>query len=351
MTNTTEILVPLYNRKADGTFQLPEDNWYQLAPYGEFPHTAGKVNQVIDKVAAQKMSSSFSNEMPQGQPGLLVDYEHYAHSPDGSTEAAGWIEGLQARDDGLYANIRWTTNGLEAVKGGKYRFISPTWFREQCEDLGNGKLRPTRLNDAALTNLPNLKGMKPLSDKANNPGDNSPQPKTQMKNKIVTMLGLDAEATDEAVLSALTILQNKANQASEEIGKLAEKLTALENSNKSLREFQLEVDVAKYSARIKPENLEAIKKQLLDNREATVLMLESILDPTPPPAPSAPAPMHNRSAAAAPAVSTDPRKIFENAVKEELKTAPNKSTAISNSIRKNPEAYKAWRAEGGPLNL
>jgi hypothetical protein len=65
----------------------------------------------------------------------------------------------------LFAKIRWSDVGEEAVKGGRYRFLSPVWNRADCVDLGGGRVRPVRLLNAAVTNDPNLKGMVPLSNR------------------------------------------------------------------------------------------------------------------------------------------------------------------------------------------
>ena len=149
------------------TFQMPEDGWYQIAPLGEFPHQPTGVVQIVDKEACDAMTNAFSEE--SGKPnfaGLLIDFDHFSLDDKLKSEAAGWINELQNRDDGLWAKIRWSDVGEECVKGGRYRFLSPVWSQRDCEDLGNGRLRPVRLLNAAVTNDPNLKGMVPLSNRA-----------------------------------------------------------------------------------------------------------------------------------------------------------------------------------------
>ena len=61
------------------------------------------------------------------------------------------------------ATMKQTVSGL--VVGGRYRFLSPVWAKSDCEDLGNDRLRPVRLLNAAVTNDPNLKGILPLSNR------------------------------------------------------------------------------------------------------------------------------------------------------------------------------------------
>ena len=154
----------LLNR--DG-FQTPADGWYQVAPLGEFAHAQAGLTQVVDAEACQAMTNRFAEEAKAPNfAGLLVDFDHFSLDGEKRSEAAGWITALQNRDGGLFAKIRWSDVGESAVKGGRYRFLSPVWNRADCVDLGGGRVRPVRLLNAAVTNDPNLKGMRPLSNNA-----------------------------------------------------------------------------------------------------------------------------------------------------------------------------------------
>ena len=163
------------------SFSLPEDGWYQLAPLGEFVHGASKVMQVVDATACEAMVARFEEDAEKSNfAGLLIDFDHFSLDAGSKSEAAGWITALEARSgeseklkaesgkasgqEGLWAKIRWSDLGEDAVKGGRYRFLSPVWSREDCEELGDNRVRPVRLLNAAVTNDPNLKGMVPLSN-------------------------------------------------------------------------------------------------------------------------------------------------------------------------------------------
>ena len=155
-------LSPLTNRN----FELPKDGWYHIAPIGEFAHPTGII-QVIDPAALEAMKNRFDEESQEENfPGLLFDFDHFSNDPKAKSEAAGWIMELQNRADGLWARVNWSKSGQAALVGGDYRLASPVWNRSDCEDLGGGKFRPTRLDRCALTNDPNLKGMVPLSNRA-----------------------------------------------------------------------------------------------------------------------------------------------------------------------------------------
>lgn len=149
------------------SYELPSDGWYQIAPLGEFPHAPSGVVQVVDAAACVSMVNRFDEEsQAENFAGLLIDFDHFSLDQASKSEAAGWITGLENRESGLWAKIRWSDLGEDAVKGGRYRFLSPVWTRADCEDLGNDRVRPVRLLNAAVTNDPNLKGMVPLSNRA-----------------------------------------------------------------------------------------------------------------------------------------------------------------------------------------
>lgn len=230
-------------------FRLPDDGWYHIAPLGEFTHAGAGVLQVIDQEACIAMAARFAADANTPNfPGLLIDFDHFSLDGEKRSEAAGWILGLEYRGTntnqldgtvpaveptahcgaGLWAQIRWSDSGEEAVKGGRYRFLSPVWARSDCVDLGNGRVRPVRILNAAVTNDPNLKGMVPLSNRAEcesvdfqslNRRANIHEG-ANMKaviEKLVNHLGLATDATEAVILekmggvisaSVVTELQN-----------------------------------------------------------------------------------------------------------------------------------------------
>lgn len=93
---------------------------------------------------------------------LAVDYEHQsldaAARTDGLRPAAGWIGGLEVREDGLWAtNVQWTSRAAELLRSGEYRYFSPViyWTDESYSDVA--ALGPVALtNDPALHKVPAL---------------------------------------------------------------------------------------------------------------------------------------------------------------------------------------------------
>ncbi len=285
--------IPLLNRN----FELPSDGWYHLAPIGEFPNVlcAGdqkkKVLQVVDAEAAQSMVNRFREESATPNfSGLRIDFDHFSYDPAKSSEAAGWIMEMQNRGDGLWFKPRWSDSGEAAVKGGRYRFVSPVWDPADCQKLGNGRLRPLRLDSAGLTNDPNLKGLAPLSNRrdvaaARLPGSGQTQTKTQgtMNPKILEALGLAADAGEDAALAAVTELKNRVSKADYD---------ELKNRHDALLASQVDADLDAFKEVI--TDREAVKAGLLSNREGTLKLLRGIRKP------EAPKPLHNRNGATPP---------------------------------------------------
>ena len=95
---------------------------------------------------------------------LAIDYEHQTFDrfntrPDGLRPAAGWIGGLEIRDDGLWAvEVDWTERAQDLLRSGEYRYFSPVifWSDENHSNLA-------ALGPVALTNDPAMRGVAPLA--------------------------------------------------------------------------------------------------------------------------------------------------------------------------------------------
>ncbi len=213
------LLRPLLNRG----FELPKDDWYQLAPFGEFPVMAERADgtkvrlvQVLDSKACAAITNRFNAvAMNPAFPGMLIDKDHFSQEAELPSEAMGWIFELANRDGqngdgGLWARIRWSDVGAAAVKGGSYRFISPCFDPNTVENLGNARIRPLYLDTAGLTNAPNIRGSKPLSnrrgDAANPNPNNEGKPNMDLIRKA---LGLAVDADEAACVAAITPLKNR----------------------------------------------------------------------------------------------------------------------------------------------
>ena len=107
-------------------------------------------------------------------------------------EAAGWVKALEARTDGIYAEIEWTAAAAEKIKACEYRYLSPL-FAEGKD--GNVAL----LLNVALVNMPAV-DLTAIAAHFNFTEENV------LMDKIAQALGLDAGASEDAILAAATAL-------------------------------------------------------------------------------------------------------------------------------------------------
>jgi phage I-like protein len=243
---------PILNRQ----FQHPADGWYHIEPQGEHPNTEAEVVQVIDSDAVRAIVNRFNSDAEAGKLShgheMLVDHEHFSHDTDKETRAFGWLNRLQGREDGIYGQVRWSATGKTAVDGGDYRFFSteydPGDFKILNRAPGAVRGRPLRLAGLTLTNRPNNKGGRPITNRQ--PADPAPaaepladKPKRSMK-QIAAKLGLSADASEEAVIGEVIKLQNRATGAEEKLAPLTTERDTLKNRVTVLLGEQIDADLA-----------------------------------------------------------------------------------------------------------
>lgn len=210
----------LTKAKTDWPFELPSDGWYQLIPRGEF---AGKddlsgeeILQVIDQEAIDSMLAGFRRvSAAENFSGLLIDYDHFSEDTSKESKAAGWIVELQERPDGIWFRPRWSATGETDLKSGAYRHISPS-MRGIYVDKNSvpKKVRPLILDRAGLTNDPRFKNMRPLSNRGGGePSRSSPESKGKNMKRVLALLGLAPDASEDSAVEAVTTLKNRADEA------------------------------------------------------------------------------------------------------------------------------------------
>lgn len=148
---------------------------------------------------------------------LAIDYEHLTFEKVESP-AAGWIkELLDKGPEGLWARVEWTPRAAERIRQKEYRYFSPAFAAEKGAD---GKMHPARLLPCAITNFPAIDGMVPLAARQRDAGPNaaarlrggeSNHEKQEVKmKKLLQLLGLAEDATEDQAAEALTALKAKA---------------------------------------------------------------------------------------------------------------------------------------------
>ncbi|MFA7175388.1 MAG: phage protease [Kiritimatiellia bacterium] len=246
-----------------------EPIWCHIAPFGEFEGRRGgeTVTQLCDKRAFNRLIEGF-------KPEVLLDYEHRAENTD-DTEAAGWIQDLALRDEGLFALIKFTDRGADAVRNRRLRFLSPVW---PLDEAG----RPVSLKSCALTNTPNFK-LRPVLNKAAPDGENQTQEKGEVNMKeLAALFGLPETATEAEILAA-------AQAAFEKTAELETKLGELESTA-----LNTEAEKVADENEDKIENKASFIECYVANKEFALKMLENIK------APAVPAAVANKAAAKTP---------------------------------------------------
>lgn len=149
-------------------FQLTQPDWVQLSPHGDFPHARGtqrvtpevvaRVVREFDSLAA-KLERLFG-----GLPFYIGHPDLPTAAPEADRKAYGWITQLEARPDGLFARVKWSDPGLELLRQGHYKYLSPLWEAAPAGvERGRQIYHPERLVSAGLTNTPNLP-LRPLAN-------------------------------------------------------------------------------------------------------------------------------------------------------------------------------------------
>jgi len=280
-------------------FEPAPDGWFHIAPHGTFPHPTGAM-QVIDAEACEAMRRTFDEEARRPNfPGLLVDFDHFSHDPAQPTAAAGWISSLESRGDGLYAQVRWSDLGHQALTGGRYRLASPVWNRADCDQwtAPDGRevvhLRPRRLDRLALTNDPNLPGLAPLSNrKEKEEGEKRKGPSPEISSRDLESSQIDGHRPplqeNEPIMNLRTeFLQQLHLAGTATDAEMAEalrcqsaELETLRNRCGRLTETQAESDLERFAGVI--TNREVVRAQLLANRDGTLALLNALRQPEPP---------------------------------------------------------------------
>jgi uncharacterized caspase-like protein len=182
------------------------------------------------------------------------------------------------------------------------------------------------------------------------------------KELIIQLLGLQADASDEAIANAaktfqadmvsfkkdtddhVTALTNRAEtaeQATKSAEQVAKKATeaadAIANEAKAMAEELVNVDLERYKDVI--VNADEIKGQLMTNRTATVAILKNIKVQVKP---ERPAPIHNAKVVNQPAPVIPPQVSVTN---EQAKRISNRAREIANTLKISHQ--QAWNMAQG----
>lgn len=190
----------------------------QVTPAQDFTPSDGRAMDVpawrIDARIAQQVIAAFDATR---QP-LVIDYEHQTLNAEVNGQpapAAGWMRALRWVDGrGLFAEVELTARARELVAGGEYRYFSPVL--EYSRESGAIK----RVLMGALTNNPAIHGMEAVNLLAaasarftSNPEDSV----NPLLEKLLSALGLPADASEDAALQAVASIKAELQAAYKEL--------------------------------------------------------------------------------------------------------------------------------------
>lgn len=170
---------------------LPDPGEGQAAPEWVhiLPASSGKLETVDGRgpYFVTDAQAIIAASMADGEIPIDQDHSIAKAAPNGQpAPARGWITEMSARPDGIWAKVRWTDTGRELVASQSYRKLSPVIRHKRSGEI-------VAVREVSLVNRPNLRGLAALN-----------QESTEMlREELAKMLGLDDDATDEQVLSAL----------------------------------------------------------------------------------------------------------------------------------------------------
>jgi phage I-like protein len=164
--------------------------WVHLLPTakGQITTFDGRGPYIVAN-AAEVIAASLAE--PRGIP---VDENHATNiaAPEGrEAPARGWIAAMEVRDDGIWGRVDWTKAGRDLVADKAYRGISPVMLLKPDAKTVH------RISVASLVNKPNLRGLASLH-----------QESSMDMSKIAELLGLSADATEEAIIAKIKAMKD-----------------------------------------------------------------------------------------------------------------------------------------------
>jgi len=154
-------------------FALPEDLTqefrYRLSPYGEFPVTDVRgqdIIQVVDREAGETLAANFGSLRTKfatffkGIPiyeGHPDDSEWLKQNPGHKAMALGRLKSIELEDDGIWVTGALNSKGIAMLSGEapEYTGHSPNWRLVQIPGKPR-HYRPILLWSDGLTNMPNI---------------------------------------------------------------------------------------------------------------------------------------------------------------------------------------------------
>lgn len=202
------------------------EGWVRVAEWGEYPAVICgprgqrfRGAQLVDPEGAAEMVRGFNSlltkvaHLGRGLPiweGHPDDPAWKRENPEAGPRAVGRIKELEVRSDGPWMRVALNSIGMELLGGDApaYSAHSPKFGMAETP-VRPGIYRVVALHNTGLTNFPNIPG-NAIGINEESPGSPheaapaEPKPTTRtMKPKLLQLLGLMPEASDEAIATAV----------------------------------------------------------------------------------------------------------------------------------------------------
>jgi phage I-like protein len=178
---------------------------FQLLPYGQID-IEGEAPAVVDGEGARSVIEEFKR---RGND-MVIDYEHQTLG-GGQAPAAGWIKSIVDKGkEGIHVVVEWTEKAKEYLANKEYKYFSPVMWLEKATR------RVVKIENVALTNFPKVNNLKPIIAKMNQDvsliNHQTKKEGKDMLEKLKKLLGLAADAAEDAVSGAVELLVAKVKQ-------------------------------------------------------------------------------------------------------------------------------------------
>lgn len=197
----------------------PVPEWIKIAHRGDLPCRDGR-SFTLDPEAIVARFRAHETD-------VAVDLGH-ATVTDHAAPALAYIQELAARPDGLYGRPDWLPGGKAVLAARTHRYVSPA-FKEEGGQA-------TWLHSVALVAVPALSNMPAVA------AADLTLPGASPMKTVAAALGLQADAAEPAILTAVTTLQSTTVAKAVHDETLAQ-LAATSKELKELRDAALTADV------------------------------------------------------------------------------------------------------------
>lgn len=200
----------------------PVETWHRIFPDGDVFHPSSEDALTL----GDKFRAGIITEFERAGLKVPLDFNHLSSSTTLKTpskeegSAPGWIFELEDREaDGLWAHIRWNSDGLEAIRTEAYQYLSPDFSLLRYDKSTGEVVEQPRLMAVALVNRPHFDNQEPLAASDAEPVQTAAEVAQPEDDKLsdVSTAADDAAKENETLRAQLAESEEKNNTALAEL--------------------------------------------------------------------------------------------------------------------------------------